>query len=78
MMTYTVVNSNSRSAAASSGITQAGVFFGAGIGPIVLGWVAETWSFNAVWLGIAGALALAATTVGIVGRMALAGTESRK
>jgi len=78
LMTYTVVNANARSAATSSGITQAGVFFGAGIGPIVLGWVAETWSFNAVWLGVAGALALAATTVGVVGRMALAGTESRK
>jgi MFS family permease len=72
LMTYTVVNANSGSAAASSGITQAGVFFGAGVGPIVLGWVAETWSFDMVWLVVAAALGLAAVTVAFVGRIAVA------
>lgn len=72
LMTYTVVNANSGSAAASSGITQAGVFLGAGLGPLVLGWVAETWSFDAVWFVVAGALALAAAAVGTVGRIAVA------
>jgi len=72
LMTYTVVNANSGSAAASSGITQAGIFFGAGVGPIVLGWVAETWSFDMVWLVVAAALGLAAVTVASVGRIAVA------
>jgi predicted MFS family arabinose efflux permease len=34
LMTYTVVNANRATAAASSGITQAGVFAGAGGGPL--------------------------------------------
>ncbi len=72
LMTYTVVNANSGSAAASSGITQAGIFFGAGVGPIVLGWVAETWSFDTVWLVVAAALGLATVTVASVGRIAVA------
>jgi predicted MFS family arabinose efflux permease len=72
LVTYTVVNANSGSAAASSAITQAGIFFGMGFGPVVLGWVAETWSFDAVWLVVATALALAAATFGLVGRIAVA------
>jgi MFS family permease len=72
LMTYTVVNANFGSAAASSGITQAGIFFGAGLGPIVIGWVADTWSFDAVWFVVASALALASATIAFVGRIAIA------
>lgn len=72
LMTYTVVNANSGSAAASSGITQAGIFVGAGLGPVVLGWVAETWSFDIVWLVVAAALAAASATILLVGRLAVA------
>lgn len=72
LMTYTVVNANFGSAAASSGITQAGIFLGAGLGPIVIGWVADTWSFDVVWVVVAVALALAAATIAFVGRLAIA------
>lgn len=68
LMTFTVVNANRRSAAASSAITQAGVFVGAGVGPIVLGAVIEQWSFDAGWWATAAGLAIAATVVGTVGR----------
>jgi len=72
LMTYTVVNANAGTAAASSGIIQAGVFVGAGLGPLVLGAVAERWSFDAVWLVVAGALAAASVVVSIAGHRAVA------
>lgn len=72
LMTYTVVNANFGSAAASSGITQAGIFFGAGLGPVIIGWVADTWSFDAVWVVVAAALTLASATIALVGRIAIA------
>lgn len=71
LMTFTVVNANSTTAAASSGITQAGVFFGAGLGPLILGLVADRWSFDAVWLLVAAALAVAAATIAVVARAAV-------
>jgi MFS family permease len=70
LMTYTVVNANTGTAAASSGITQAGIFLGAGLGPVFLGIVADRWSFDTVWLVVSGALVMAATTVALVGRRA--------
>jgi MFS family permease len=70
LMTYTVVNANPGTAAASSGITQAGIFLGAGLGPIVLGIVAERSSFDTVWLVVAGALTVAAVMVAVVGTRA--------
>ncbi len=72
LMTYTVVNANRGSVAASSAITQAGVFVGAGAGPLVLGWIADEYSFDAVWLAVTAALSAAAVVVSIVGRSALA------
>lgn len=76
LMTYTVVNANAASAATSSGITQAGIFFGAGVGPIVLGVAADKWGFDAIWYLVAGTLAVASVTVGLVGRIAVG--RSRK
>jgi MFS family permease len=67
LMTFTVVNANVSSAAASSGITQAGIFVGAGAGPILFGWLVHEFSFEVSWLVVAGALATAATIVSIVG-----------
>ncbi len=72
LMTYTVVNANRGSVAASSAITQAGVFVGAGVGPLVLGWVADEMSFDAVWLVVTAALAGSALIVLLVRRAALA------
>ncbi|MEA2057924.1 MAG: MFS transporter, partial [Actinomycetota bacterium] len=68
LMTYTVVNANRATAAASSGITQAGVFAGAGGGPLLLGFLVERYSFSAIWVVVAGALAVATILVVAVGR----------
>ena len=66
LMTYAVVNANSGSAASSSAVTQAGIFFGAGAGPIVLGWIVDTASFQTAWLTVALLLAIAAGVVSYV------------
>ncbi len=71
LMTYTVVNANAASAATSSGITQAGIFFGAGVGPVVLGVVADRVGFDAIWLLVAATLAVASASVAAVGRIAV-------
>ena len=68
LMTFTVVNANADSAAASSGITQAGVFLGAGAAPIILGAIIDTWSFGWSWLAVSAALATAALIVTSVDR----------
>lgn len=72
LMTYTVVNANAGTAARSSGITQAGIFFGAGAGPVVLGVVADRWGFDIIWLLVAATLAIASLGVAWVGRLATA------
>ena len=66
-MTFTVVNANIATAAASSGITQAGIFLGAGAGPVLLGWTIDRAGFEASWLLVACALALAAAVAGGIG-----------
>ena len=63
-----VVNANLGTAASSSAITQAGIFLGAGLGPLVIAAVLERWSFDAVWLVVAGALLAATAVVLAVGR----------
>ncbi len=62
LMTASVVASDRSTAASSSAITQAGVFAGAGAGPLVLGIVADGLSYDAMWMVVAGCLA-AATAV---------------
>ena len=68
LMTYTVVNANRGTVAASSGVAQSGVFIGAGTSPLLIGWIADRWSFDAAWLVVAVGLAGAATIVWLVGR----------
>lgn len=63
LMTYTVVNANPATAAASSGVTQAGVFAGAGGGPLLIGFLIERYSFSTVWVVVAGALVAATILV---------------
>jgi cyanate permease len=72
LMTFTVVNANAGSAAASSAVTQAGIFVGAGLGPIVLGAVIDHASFAAAWRVVAAALIVATVAVVWVGRKAVA------
>jgi predicted MFS family arabinose efflux permease len=71
LMTYTVVNANRATAAASSGITQAGVFAGAGGGPLLLGFLVERYSFSTVWVVVAGALIVATVLVVAVGHRSM-------
>jgi predicted MFS family arabinose efflux permease len=68
LMTYAVVNANPGTIADDSAIAQAGVFFGAATGPILLGWVADKWSFDATWGVVAVALTLSAVIMTRIGR----------
>lgn len=68
LMTFTVVNANIGTVAASSSITQAGVFLGAGVGPLLLGWVVGALGFDAGWYVSAAGLAVSAAAVAVVGR----------
>ncbi len=56
LMTASVVGADREVAAASSAITQAGIFVGAGGAPLVLGVVVDTWSFSPMWLVVSGCL----------------------
>ncbi len=71
LMTFAVVNANAASAAASSAITQAGIFAGAGLAPLAIGWVVDHHSFEAAWMLVAVALAAAAAITMLVGRGAV-------
>ena len=67
LMTYTVVDANRGSVASSSSITQAGVFVGAGAGPLILGFVIDRASFDAAWLAVSAGLLGASIVVGVLG-----------
>jgi MFS family permease len=67
LMTFTVVNANTSTVAASSAIMQAGIFLGAGLGPILLGWTIDQYSFSTSWVGVSVLLLAAASIVTIVG-----------
>ncbi len=68
LLTFTVVNANLGTPAAASGVTQAGVFLGAGAGPLLVGWIADRRSFTEVWLTVAASLLVAAIAIATVGR----------
>jgi MFS family permease len=68
LMTFTVVNANRDSAASSSAVSQAGVFLGAGLGPLLLAGSIEIWSFDGAWVTAAIGLVAAAIIVSWVGR----------
>ena len=67
LMTFTVVNANTSTVAASSAIMQAGIFLGAGLGPILLGWTIDRYSFSTSWVAVAVLLLTAASIVTLVG-----------
>jgi predicted MFS family arabinose efflux permease/quercetin dioxygenase-like cupin family protein len=50
---YTVVSQNPETPAASTGIIQTGLSFGAGLGPLLLGSVVERSSYTVGWIGAA-------------------------
>ena len=63
LMTFTVVNANRGSVASSSAVTQAGVFVGAGAGPLLLGVVIDRGSFDAAWVTVSIGLGLASAII---------------
>jgi MFS family permease len=58
-----VVRVNPNAPGAATGITQTGTYFGAVVGPVLFGVVAERLSFRAAWLGAAAMALLAAMTI---------------
>lgn len=68
LLTSTVVDANREAAAGSSAITQAGVFVGAALGPVVLGTLIDRSGFGAAWRITGTALLLSATMVVLLGR----------
>jgi MFS family permease len=67
LLTSTVVDANREAAAGSSAITQAGVFVGAALGPVVLGALIDRSGFGAAWRITGTALLLSATMVVLLG-----------
>ena len=67
LMTFAVVNANRGTVAASSSITQAGIFLGAGAGPLILGAVIERWSFDGAWIAAGIGLIIASVLVAAIG-----------
>lgn len=68
LLTFTVINSNTGTAAKSTSVTQAGVFIGSAVAPLILGAVADEIGFRAMWPIVSVALAAAVVVIGMVAR----------
>jgi MFS family permease len=68
LLTFTVVEANAGTAARSSSFTQAGIFLGAGLSPLVFGAVSSSLGLPFIWPFAAGALLIATTAVALVWR----------
>ena len=66
LLTYGVVRANAGRPAGSTAITQAGIFIGAGTGPVLFGWLIENVSYQAAWNVTGVSLAIAAALTAIV------------
>jgi MFS family permease len=76
LMTAAVVGADRETAAATSAVTQAGVFIGAGGGPILLGALVEQWSYPVMWGAVGLSLAIAAVVARSVARRVRAETAA--
>jgi len=47
---FGIVRTNADAASTATGITQTGVFAGVFMGPLVTGWVVDTWGYSPMWL----------------------------
>lgn len=70
LLTFTVINANTGTAAKSSSVTQAGVFLGSALAPLILGAVADERGFAAMWPIVSGTLFIAVLVIGRVARRA--------
>jgi MFS family permease len=59
VLTFAVVRLNPTAPAAATGITQAGVYAGGGLGPLAFGALVHTTSYPTAWLAAAGTMVLA-------------------
>lgn len=75
LMTYTVVDANRSSVASSSALVQAGVFVGAGGGPLGIGLAVDRWGYDAAWSIVAVSLTLGTFIVALTYRRAYAARE---
>ena len=73
---YAAVSQNPTMPAAATGVIQSGMSLGGGLGPLVLGWVAGTYSYRVAWFG-AGLLSAGAAVTAIIGRTHLRRTRRR-
>lgn len=64
---YAAVSQNPTMPAAATGVIQTGVSMGAGLGPLVLGWLAEAGSYRMAWIA-ASVLSASAAAVTLIGR----------
>lgn len=71
LMTYGIVRANQGRPAGSTAITQAGIFVGAGLGPVGIGWLIENQSYAAGWTATSVSLLIAASVVMWVRKVAL-------
>jgi MFS family permease len=74
LLTFVVVRANAEAAAVATGIANTGKYVGAGLGPVLFGYLAERVSFAAAW-GLACVLLLTGAVLVLVVRMTEAGRE---
>lgn len=57
---YGIIRTNQEAAGRATGITQTGVYSGVCAGPLLSGWLIETWGYPVMWLTIAGSALIGA------------------
>lgn len=68
LFTFAVVRQNREAPAAATGVTQAGLYLGGGLGPLGFGLVAERTSFSAAWASAAATLCLGSLIIYLVAK----------
>lgn len=71
LMTFGIIRANQGRPAGSTAITQAGIFIGAGLGPVGVGWLIENQSYEAGWAVTGMTLFIAAAVIMWVRKVAL-------
>ncbi len=61
LFNLSIIRNNASAPAAATGVSQIGVFIGAGSGPVIGGIIVDSYGYRELWLFCAGALALGAT-----------------
>jgi MFS family permease len=74
LLTFVVIRANPESAAVATGIANTGKYVGAGLGPVLFGYLAQRVSFAAAW-GLASSMLLAGGILVLIIRLTGAGRE---